>query len=121
MAQVRILVVDDDEFILELIQETLALEDYQVSMVSDGASALESAQQAAPDVVLLDVNLGGELDGLEVCRRLCGGDSAPAVIFLTGAADAATMQAGREAGGRAYLTKPFSPLALLDAIEANRG
>ncbi len=117
----RILVVDDEPFIRELVQETLASLDYAVELAGDGPAALAAAAARPPDLVLLDVRLGGELDGLEVCRRLNAGPKPPIVIFLTGLASAEDADAAREAGAQGYLTKPFSPLELLERVERALG
>ncbi len=114
----RILVVDDEPFIRELIQETLSPLPYAIELVGDGPAALSAAAAGRIDLVLLDVRLGGELDGIEVCRRLVGSqDPPPTVIFLTGLASEGDAEAARQAGGAAYLTKPFSPLELLERVE----
>src|SRR5690606_1498977 len=113
----RILVVDDEPFVRELVQETLASLEYEVEVAGDGLTALAAAAARPPALVLLDVRLGGELDGLEVCRRLVGGRAdAPIVIFLTGLASTEDVDAAREAGAKSYLTKPFSPLELLERV-----
>jgi len=118
----RILVVDDDPFVRELVKETLSFEaDFAVEQAADGAAALSVAETQRPHVVLLDVRLGGAPDGLEVCRLLQANQAPPAVIFLTGMADNGDVQAGLEAGAKAYLTKPFSPLELIETVRGALG
>jgi len=114
-----LLIADDEPAILDLVRFTL--EDPQVRIVeaSDGATALELAQQARPDVALLDVKMP-RLSGLEVCRRLrelpeCAHTR---VVLLTAAAQAQDRQRGLAAGADHYLTKPFSPLALLTLVRS---
>jgi two-component system phosphate regulon response regulator PhoB len=114
-----LLIADDEPAILDLVRFTL--EDPQVRIVeaSDGATALELAQQARPDVALLDVKMP-RLSGLDVCRRLrelpeC---ARTRVVLLTAAAQAQDRQRGLAAGADHYLTKPFSPLALLTLVRS---
>ena len=112
-----LLIADDEPAILDLVRFTL--EDPQVRIVeaSDGATALELAQQLRPDVALLDVKMP-RLSGLDVCRRLrelpeCAHTR---VVLLTAAAQAEDRRRGLAAGADHYLTKPFSPLALLTLV-----
>jgi two-component system, OmpR family, phosphate regulon response regulator PhoB len=115
-----VLVVDDEPTIVELVRFTL--EDAQVRVVEagDGLEALRLASLVRPDVVLLDLRIP-HLDGVEVCRRLRG-DPALAqacIVMLTASADEADRCRGRAAGADEYLTKPFSPLALLRLVRAH--
>lgn len=114
----KILIVDDHADIRKLIRMTLEFEDYQVFEASDAVSAVSTAAELRPDLVLLDVMMPGEFDGLEACRRLKTqmGDRAPHVMLLTARGQARDREAGREAGADAYLVKPFSPLQLIDSI-----
>lgn len=114
----KVLIVEDSEFIRDLVRETLAFEDFEVRVEDDGPTGLAAAKELDPDVVLLDVRLGGDLDGLEVCRRLKADEPDLPVIFLSGLADASDVERGYEAGGTAYLTKPFSPLELIERIRS---
>lgn len=117
MKPTKVLIVDDEPFIRDLIFETLARQRFVVSSAASGLEALESVASDPPDVVLLDVRLGGDLDGLDVCRKICAQKKPPAVVFLTGLANNADMEAGLALGARGYLTKPFSPLELIECIQ----
>ena len=118
-AMTTILVVDDEPSIVELVRFTLEDADVRVVEASDGAEALILARRIKPDLVLLDVQMP-RLDGLEACRQL---RREPAfartpIIMLTAAGQQADRTRGLGAGADEYLTKPFSPLALLALVEA---
>ena len=112
----RILVVDDDQAIAEMVGIVLRAKGFDVVTTPDGASALESIEHLAPDVVLLDLMLPG-IDGIEVCRRLRRDSDVP-IIMLTARSDTADVVEGLEAGADDYLTKPFEPEELVARIKA---
>jgi len=114
-----ILVVDDEAPIVDLVRFTLEDADVRVVEASDGAEALVLARRIKPDLVLLDVHMP-RLDGLEVCRLLRGEPAfaRTPIIMLTAAGQQADRSSGLSAGADEYLTKPFSPLALLALVEA---
>lgn len=114
----KILIVDDHADIRKLIRMTLEFEDYEIFEAGDAPSAIAMAADLHPDLVLLDVMMPGDFDGLEACRRLKStwGDYAPHVMLLSARGQARDREAGREAGADAYLVKPFSPLQLIDSI-----
>lgn len=114
-----ILVVDDEPPILDLVRFTLEDAEVRVVEASDGVEALALARRLRPDLILLDVHMP-RLDGLEACRQIRR-DPALAqtpIVMLTAAGQEADRARGREAGADEYLTKPFSPLALLALVEA---
>jgi len=114
-----ILIVDDEPPILDLVRFTLEDADVRVEEASDGAEALVLARRLKPDLILLDVHMP-KLGGLEVCRQLRAdvAFAATRIVMLTAAGQEADRARGREAGADEYLTKPFSPLALLALVEA---
>ena len=119
MARVRILVVDDEPDILELIRYNLTRNNYDVTGVGSGEEAFASVRMSPPDLVVLDLMLPG-VDGLEVCRRLKN-DARTAgipVIILSAKGEEADVVTGLELGADDYLTKPFSPRVLLARIKA---
>jgi two-component system, OmpR family, alkaline phosphatase synthesis response regulator PhoP len=119
MPKEKILVVDDEEDILELVKYNLTREGYQVTCVASGEQALVQAANQSFDVILLDLMLPG-LDGLDVCRRLRR-HSATAyipIVMLTAKGEDADIVTGLELGADDYLTKPFSPRVLLARIKA---
>lgn len=113
----RVLVVDDDDLTLEILATILNLEDFEVVTAVDGAGALAAAEATPPDVVVLDVMMP-DIDGLEVCRRLRAREATRTVpvILLTARDRPDDREAGLAAGADAYVTKPFSPLALIETI-----
>jgi two-component system, OmpR family, phosphate regulon response regulator PhoB len=114
-----ILVVDDEAPIVDLVRFTLEDAEVRVVEASDGAAALDLARRIKPDLVLLDVHMP-HLDGLEVCRQLRREPdfASTPIIMLTAAGQETDRSSGLSAGADEYLTKPFSPLALLALVEA---
>ncbi|WSK18922.1 response regulator transcription factor [Streptomyces sp. NBC_01298] len=110
-APARILVVDDDPTVAEVVTGYLRRAGYTVESVADGRAALAHAALIRPDLVVLDLMLPG-LDGLEVCRRLRADGPVP-VIMLTARGDEDDRIAGLELGADDYVTKPFSPRELV--------
>jgi DNA-binding response OmpR family regulator len=117
MANARILVVDDDRVIQQLLKVNLELEGYAIEVAEDGEEALDLFDEFRPNLVLLDIMMP-KLDGWEVCRRLKQGvDSADVpIVLLSARAQEADVQRGIELGVAAYVTKPFDPIQLLDLI-----
>jgi DNA-binding response OmpR family regulator len=114
-----ILIADDEAPIVELVRFTLEDPGVHVLEAFDGASALELALRTPPDLALLDVRMP-HVDGLEVCRRLrelpeC---ARTRIVMLSAGAQLEDRARGLAAGADDYLTKPFSPLALLDLVRA---
>lgn len=112
----RILVVDDDTAIAEMIGIVLRGQGFEVVTAPDGASALDAFDRMRPDVVLLDLMLPG-MDGIEVCRELRRRSGVP-IIMLTARTDTADVVEGLEAGADDYLTKPFETDELVARIKA---
>jgi two-component system phosphate regulon response regulator PhoB len=119
LAKERILIVDDEEDILELIGYNLTREGYRISAEKTGEAALEKARREKPDLIILDLMLPG-IDGLEVCRLLKGDEltSLIPIIMLTAKGEDADIVTGLELGADDYITKPFSPRVLLARIRA---
>src|SRR2546425_552852 len=112
----RVLVVEDDPNVGEVVARYLQREGYEVEVVADGAEGLERALTALPDLVVLDLMLPS-LDGLEVCRRLRSAAPVP-VIMLTARGEEADRIAGLELGADDYVAKPFSPRELTARVKA---
>ena len=116
----RILLVDDQADIRKLIRLTLQhLDDAEVHEADNGGDGWRLAQDIRPDLMLLDVMMPGELDGLQVCKQIKTDPELRhiRVILLTARGQARDLEAGREAGADEYLVKPFSPLQLIETIE----
>ncbi len=115
----RVLIVEDQADIRKLIRMTLEFDNYEIHEASEGAGGLRAAHALRPDIVLLDVMMPGELDGLQVCKAIKS-DAALAstrVVLLTARGQARDREQGAQAGADEYLVKPFSPLQLIDTIE----
>jgi len=116
MANGRVLVVDDEPIVSEVVERYLVREGFEVSVAHDGDSALERAREQAPDLVVLDLMLP-KLDGLEVCRRLRA-ESSVAIIMLTAKGEESDRILGLGLGADDYLMKPFSPGELVGRVKA---
>jgi two-component system phosphate regulon response regulator PhoB len=119
MAKEKILVVDDEEDILELLKYNLLREGYNVSCAASGEEALRLAQSEIPDLLVLDLMLPG-IDGLEVTKILKN-DSRTRdipIVMLTAKGEEADIVAGLELGADDYITKPFSPRVLVARVRA---
>jgi len=103
----RILVVDDEPSLAELLTMALSYEGWEVRSAGDGTAALRIAAEFGPDAVLLDISLP-DFDGVEVLRRLRADRPSLPVLFLTARDSAEDRAAGLRAGADGYLTKPFS-------------
>jgi two-component system, OmpR family, response regulator len=113
----RVLVVDDEPNIRDLVEVALRFHGFEVTTAATGAEALDRARDAGPRLIVLDVMLP-DLDGFEVCRRLRGrGDETP-VIFLTARDTPTDTVTGLTLGGDDYVTKPFSVDALVARVRA---
>jgi len=118
----KVLVVEDQAEIRKLVRMTLSLKakQYEIHEAADGCSGLKLVESVAPDVVLLDVMMPGDLDGLDVCKRIKEDPSLrdTIVMILSAKGQVADIEAGESAGADAYVVKPFSPLELADKVEA---
>jgi len=111
-----VLVVDDDPKIRDLLRLYVSRDAHRVVFAADGAEALASAREHAPDLVLLDVMLP-QIDGLEVCRRLRERSDVP-IVLLTARSGDSDKVIGLDLGADDYVVKPFSPRELMARIRA---
>jgi two-component system OmpR family response regulator len=112
----KILVVEDDPRISDVLEYALKAEGYEVQTAQRGREAAEIARRSSPGLIVLDVGLP-DIDGFEVCRIVRKSSDVP-VIFLTSRSDEIDRVVGLEIGGDDYIVKPFSPRELLARIKA---
>jgi two-component system response regulator MtrA len=112
----RVLVVDDDTALAEMLGIVLRGEGFDTSFCADGAQALEAFRSSRPDLVLLDVMLPGK-DGIEVCRQIRAESGVP-IVMLTAKTDTVDVVLGLESGADDYVVKPFKPKELVARVRA---
>ncbi len=117
----KILIVDDQVEVRELVQVTLEIGDYQILSAENGQQAVDIARIEHPDIILLDIMMpGSDVDGLEACRLLKA-DPATAditIVMLSAKGQEVDIETGKVAGADDYFTKPFSPIALIEKVES---
>jgi DNA-binding response OmpR family regulator len=116
MDAARILLVDDEPTVLEVVERYLQRDGYSVTTAADGAAAIKAFDATRPHLVILDLMLPG-VGGMEVCRRIRERSRTP-VIMLTARGDEMDRIAGFETGADDYLSKPFSPRELVARVKA---
>jgi two-component system alkaline phosphatase synthesis response regulator PhoP len=116
---IKILLVDDEPDILEILSYNLAAEGYQVYTAKNGAEGVEKAKKKRPDLIILDVMMP-EMDGIEACEiiRNTEGLEHTLITFLTARSEDYSQVAGFEAGADDYITKPIKPKVLLSKVKA---
>jgi two-component system, OmpR family, alkaline phosphatase synthesis response regulator PhoP len=119
MAKAKVLVVDDEKDLIELVRYNLEKEGFQVTSALDGETGFAIAVQSMPDIVLIDLMLPG-IDGLEVCSRLRKSERTARIpiIMLTAKSGESDRVVGLEMGADDYVTKPFSPRELAARVKA---
>jgi len=119
MASEKILIVEDEEDVVELVRYNLVKEGFKCEFAYNGRKGLEMARSVSPDLVLLDLMLP-EIDGLEVCKKLKSSRQTAdiPIIMVTAKSDEADIVTGLELGADDYITKPFSPKVLVARVRA---
>lgn len=119
MAKGRILVVDDEVYIVHILEFSLRMEGYEVVTALDGEQALEKVKTERPDLIVLDIMMP-KLDGYEACRRLKGSPETGdiPIILLSAKGRNVDQKIGIDAGADDYITKPFSPRKLVEKINS---
>jgi DNA-binding response OmpR family regulator len=122
MAKGKILVVDDEIYIVHILDFSLGMEGYEVLTALDGEQAIEKARAEHPDLIVLDIMMP-KLDGYETCKVLKAGDDTKniPVILLSAKGRNVDQKIGFEVGADDYITKPFSPRKLVERINALLG
>jgi two-component system, cell cycle response regulator DivK len=117
MSQKTILYVEDNEFNRKIVKQLLAQTKYRLREATDGEAGLRMAQEEAPDLILMDVQLP-KMSGLEATRRLRADPQTAAIpiVIITSYALSGDAEKAKEAGATAYLAKPYSPRDLLAKI-----
>jgi two-component system alkaline phosphatase synthesis response regulator PhoP len=122
VAKGRILVVDDEIYIVHILDFSLGMEGYEVVTALDGEAALEKVAQQKPDLIVLDIMMP-KLDGYETCKALKSQEETRdiPVILLSAKGRNVDQKTGFEVGADDYITKPFSPRKLVERINAILG
>lgn len=113
----RILIVDDEQSIQRILRRNLINDEYEVLVAENGAQAIEMVHMHEPDLILLDLNLPGEANGLEVCRQVRDWTQTPIIVLSARSEEKLKVQA-LDLGADDYLTKPFSNEELLARVRA---
>ncbi len=117
MSRGRILVVDDEIYIVHILDFSLGMEGYEVVTALDGEEALRKVKECKPDLIVLDIMMP-KMDGYETCKALKSDEATRniPVILLSAKGRNVDMQTGYDVGADDYITKPFSPRKLVDRI-----
>jgi DNA-binding response OmpR family regulator len=118
----RILIIEDADSIRRMIEALVSGRGHAVEAANSGARGVELAIASPPDLVLLDLNLPGTLDGFEVCEKLRSDATTKNVpiVIISALDDEDSKRRAQEVGANGYYTKPFSPMALLKEIEGRK-
>jgi len=115
----KILIVDDQVEVRELVEVTLRVENYQIFQAESGEEAIEIARAEKPELIIMDIMMPGGMDGLEATRILKNDSETKecTIVMLTAKGQQADRKDGIEAGASDYFAKPFSPLDLIKKVE----
>ncbi len=115
----KILIVDDEWQVRRLVEVTLRADDREILMAEVGEDAVEIARREKPDLILMDIMMPGEIDGLKATRILKNDPKTKGctIIMLTAKSQDEDREKGFEAGADDYFSKPFSPMALIEKTE----
>ena len=115
----KILIVDDQLEVRELVEVTMRVGDYQILKAENGKQAIETVKAQKPDLVLMDIMMPGGIDGLEATRILKNDPETKdcKIIMLTAKGQEVDKKKGIEVGADDYFTKPYSPLKLIQKVE----
>lgn len=115
----KLLIVDDEGNLRKLLAVTLGYGRYKQYFASNGSEAMKMVREIQPDVIILDIMMPGELNGLEVCRLIKGDAELKHayIVLLTALGQKSDREAGIAAKADAYVVKPFSPIELIELVE----
>ena len=118
-SDIKVLIVDDEEDILEFVSYNLSKEGYQIEVASDGTTAIDKAEEFVPDLIILDIMMPG-MDGIEVCTILRENKDLKntLIVFLTARNESFTQVLALESGGDDFITKPVKPNVLKSRVKA---
>jgi DNA-binding response OmpR family regulator len=116
----RVLIIEDSDSIVKMIEALMSGRGFEVRSAPSGARGLEEAFAWQPHVILLDINLPGSFDGIQVCEKIRADKALheTPIIIISAMNDDEVKRRAHEAGATAFYEKPFSPLALLKEIES---
>jgi CheY-like chemotaxis protein len=115
----KILIVDDQAEVRELVNVTLRVGDYQILQAGNGAEAVDIARAEKPDLIIMDVMMPGDIDGYEATRILKSDETTRgcSIVMLTAKGQKVDKDEGFDSGADDYFAKPFSPLELIRKVE----
>lgn len=118
-SDIKVLIVDDEEDILEFVSYNLSKEGYEIEVASDGTTAIDKAEEFVPDLIILDIMMPG-MDGIEVCTILRENKDLKntLIVFLTARNESFTQVSALESGGDDFITKPVKPNVLKSRVKA---
>ena len=116
----KILIVDDQLQIRKLVEVTLSAEDYRIFQAKSGREAVKMAKEKRPDLIIMDIVMPGEIDGLEATRVIKNDPDTRhcKIIMLSGRGQKSDREKGLSAGAEDFFTKPFSPLSFIKKVES---
>ena len=119
----KILIVDDQREVRELVEVTLRVEEYEIIQAQSGKDAIDIVREESPDLVIMDVMMPGDIDGLEATRLLKSDPETrdTLIIMLTAKGQKEDVESGIKAGANDYFIKPFSPIELINKVESVLG
>ena len=115
----KILIVDDQDEVRELVEVSLRMEEYKIFEARNGEKAIDHARNEKPDLIIMDIMMPGKIDGIEATRILKNDPETRGsiIIMLTSKGQKGDIKKGYEAGADDYFVKPFSPLDLIRKVE----
>lgn len=119
----KILIVDDQMEIRDLVEVTLRVSDYNILKASSGEEAIKITEKENPDLIIMDIMMPGKIDGMEATRILKNKNKTKGsiIIILTAKGQKIDIDEGKKAGADGYFVKPFSPLDLINKVEESLG